>query len=62
MANANSTIHVHPKIYTFFSARTHRRLSKLRPIRLISVPTINLLAGFPLVFASCKTLEAHDDI
>jgi len=54
-----------PKLYTFLNARSDRLLREIHPLRLISVLATTetearrLLAGFPLVFVSCKPLEAR---
>ncbi|QLH63405.1 hypothetical protein [Serratia symbiotica] len=65
MATANSTIHAHSKLYTFLNARSNRLLREIQPLRLMSVLATteaearDLLAGFPLVFVSCKPLEVR---
>ncbi|KMW73363.1 hypothetical protein TI10_09860 [Photorhabdus luminescens subsp. luminescens] len=62
MANANSNIRAHLKPYIFINARSNRLIIKLPPLRMISIlatteiEACTLLAGFPLVFASCKPL------
>ncbi|MBW5832396.1 host cell division inhibitor Icd-like protein [Yersinia enterocolitica] len=63
MADANSNIRAYSKLYTFLNARSNTLLSELHPLRLISVLATtesearNLLAGFSLVFVSCKPQE-----
>ncbi|WP_145522209.1 host cell division inhibitor Icd-like protein [Yersinia aldovae] len=62
-ADANSNIRAYSKLYTFLNARSNTLLAEISPLRLISVlaPTErearNLLAGFSLVFVSCKPQE-----
>ncbi|WP_421684840.1 host cell division inhibitor Icd-like protein, partial [Yersinia kristensenii] len=63
MADANSNIRAYSKLYTFLNARSNTLLAEISPLHLISVlaPTEcearNLLAGFSLVFVSCKPQE-----
>ncbi|QXF34734.1 hypothetical protein CE143_17350 [Photorhabdus luminescens] len=63
MANANSNIHAHSKPYIFINARSNRLIIELHPLHMISILTTTkieactLLAGFPLVFVSCKPLK-----
>ncbi|MBS9440923.1 hypothetical protein EAE89_03970 [Photorhabdus heterorhabditis] len=63
MANANSNIRAHSKPYIFINVCSNRLIIKLLPLRMISmlatteIEACILLAGFPLVFASCKPLE-----
>lgn len=63
MANANSNIRAHSKLYTFINVCSNRLIIELRPLHMISVlitteiEAHTLLASFPLVFVSCKALE-----
>ena len=68
MANANSNIHVRPKLYTFLCVRTQQQLSRRCLIRHISVPANsktevrNLHAGTSQAFGSCNLVGGHHAI
>jgi len=65
MANANSNIHLRPKLHAFFCVRTYQQLPRRYLNSEISVPANtetearNLHVGLSRAFGSGKLMESH---